>query len=1219
LNHGLYHYQSENDGFVNYQPEKGHPSSLSHHMVSFLKITNSEELWICTEGGGLNRYVPEKDGFVCYRHDPLKPGSISSDSCYYLYEDKRNDLWLSVPHGIDLIHRKTMECTHFRHDPNNPKSLSRSHYFMPVHETHDGYLWILAEEVNGRKTVNLLDLKTGLIESYNNNSVEMDALWAYHYTSFLADHSGKIWIGTQVMGLNHCDPYTQCFHQLCMENSGLSNNHTRSIIESQFDPGILYIGTGNGLNRYDTKQNRFDYYFNGWNNKSRENDNVQFILEDHEGRLWFGTEYDGVYQINRKGQCYPIHHDPTDSTSISSNTVLYMAQYDSSSIWMGAGLFGLNIYDINRNRNRRFYHDPSDSTTLTEDGYVWTTIQDDNGDIWVGTNGGLCKFNRQDSTFTRISEDINVFGLCCCSKGNIWLATQDDGFGKLNPHTLEMKYYSKEQGLLNNEVNKIFEDHYGDLWLITADELTRFDPETEEFKHYNREKGLPSNSIHWYGSQLSDGYIYLCTKRDGLVFFNPKELVDNPHPPKVVLTDLKLFNESVIPGDDSVLKQDISITDKIELSHWQNDLTFVSAALHYSRPEENTYRYMLENYDKDWVDAGTRREFYYTNLNPGKYVLRVQAASSDGVWNREGLSLQVIIHKPWYGTFLAYSVYFLMIAGAVVLVWRNQMRRLRLQHAYQMKQAEAAKLQEVDHMKTQFLANISHEFRTPLTLILGPLDSLMKRIRAHDIKQDIKIIKKNGERLLKLVNQLLDLAKIESGKLSLQLVSLDMVPFVNRVVQTFESQAKLKHIAIHIKSEQSSIQMAVDREKFEHILYNLMSNALKFTPDGGSVWVNIRTIEPDERHQSVSEGDVYTLGSVELSVRDTGIGISPEHLDKIFDRFYQADDSMKHRDASTGIGLALAKELVELHQGRITVESTPGKGSTFTVMLPIREILDAEFAEPLVEEAIHEEVIESEEKTSAEDKGKEKPSILIVEDNADLRHYMTGILDKQYHLIEAEHGKQGMDLAIQHMPDLVISDVMMPEMDGFELCEKLKTDARTSHIPVILLTARADFDSKIQGLETGADDYLVKPFNEKELSVRVRNLIEQRKKLFKRYKNNILMPLSEVAITSADEQFLTRASEIIVKNMEDERFGPEALGKAIGLSRSQLHRKLKVVVNMTTTEFISSIRLRQAAILLEKKAGTIAEIAYQVGFSNPAYFSECFKKQFGCVPSRYKV
>ncbi|MBN2103417.1 response regulator [bacterium] len=1219
VNNGVYKYCRDKDTFVNYRFEKDNEIGLSHNKVLFISKTKNDEIWICTEGGGLNLYVPETDGFENLKHDSSKPFSISSDTCYYLYEDRRNNLWVSIPNGLDLIDRNTMQSTHFRHNPDEPKSLSNSAQFRPVHETHDSSLWILAEDENMKKHINLLDIKTGTVERYSENLQDENSFRAVHFNSLLIDHSGIIWIGTQVRGLNKCDPFKQCFHHIWSGNSGLSHNHTRDIAENSYDPNSIYVATENGLNVYNREKNEFSCVQLPQNKGSLNTDDVSCVMVDHIGNLWFGTFFGGAVCLNKNGSIVHLTHDPSDVSTLSSNQILCMDQYDSTSLWIGCTASGLNVFDIGRQKNRRFYWDPSDSTTIHTDYYVWCTHQDYEGNIWVGTQNGLCKFNKHDSTFSRAVDWINLREIYCCSRGYIWLGTGYNGLGKYNPETGEVKFYQKEDGLIKNEVQGIIEDQDGYLWLATTGGLVRFDPETEQFRNYTEKKGLPTNFYHYSATQLSDGYIYLCTLSDGLVFFNPREIIDNPHPPKVVLTDFKLFNESVVPGNDSVLKQDISISDRIELAHWQNDLTFVSAALHYSRPEENTYRYMLENYDKDWVDAGTRREFYYTNLNPGKYVLRIQAASSDGVWNREGLSLQVIIHKPWYGTFLAYSVYFLMIAGAVVLVWRNQMRRLKLQHAYQMKQAEAAKLQEVDHMKTQFLANISHEFRTPLTLILGPLDQLIKAARKNQAKLDLKIIKKNGERLLKLVNQLLDLAKIESGKLSLQLVSLDMVPFVNRIVQSFESQAKLKHISLHIKSEQLSIQMAVDREKFEHILYNLMSNALKFTPEGGSVWVNIRTIEPDERHQPVSGEELYAHGSVEISVKDTGIGIPPEHLDRIFDRFYQADDSMKHRDASTGIGLALAKELVEHHQGNITVESMPGKGSTFTVTLPLREVPDSDLTGPEAEEVLSEQSIpDNEKQISVEAKGKEKPSILIVEDNADLRHYMAGILDKQYHLTEAENGREGLELALEHMPDLVISDVMMPEMDGFELCEKLKTDPQTSHIPVILLTARADFDSKIQGLETGADDYLVKPFNEKELSVRVRNLIEQRKKLFKRYKNNILMPLSEVAITSADEQFLTRASEIIVKNMEDERFGPDSLGKEIGLSRSQLHRKLRAVVNMSTTEFIASIRLRQAAILLEKKTGTISEIAYQVGFSNPAYFSECFKEQFGCVPSKYK-
>jgi len=540
-----------------------------------------------------------------------------------------------------------------------------------------------------------------------------------------------------------------------------------------------------------------------------------------------------------------------------------------------------------------------------------------------------------------------------------------------------------------------------------------------------------------------------------------------------------------------------------------------------------------------------------------------------------------------------------------------------------MRTFESEKLKEVDALKSRFFANISHEFRTPITLILGPLENMLPKIHDTDMKQDLTLMQRNARRLLRLINQLLDLSKLEAGRLQLRAYPDNVVPLLNRFVQSFESQAKLKGINLTFRADEKSILMYVDPDKLENIIYNLVSNALKFTPAGGAITVGVKVKE---------HTDFFKNGYIEIIVKDTGSGMSHNQLDKIFDRFYQADASTTREHEGSGIGLALTKELVELFNGNISVESEPGVGTAFTVCLPLGRdhLKDDDIIEDISvpEEPVQPTMPESPDSEEISLQASQKPSatqtkgapiVLIVEDNGDLRNYMREILQPTYRVKEAADGEKGQKQAIQLFPDLIISDVMMPVMDGITMCQKLKTDQRTSHIPVILLTARAGLESTLEGLETGADDYIVKPFETKELLLRVKNLLDNRRKMRERFSTGIHVNPSEISVTSMDENFLNRAIDIIEKNMGDFDFTVDEFAHAIGLSRTQLHRKLRALTNQSAREFIRILRLKRAATLLEHHAGNIAEIAYQVGFNKPSYFTECFRKQFGQLPSDYKA
>jgi signal transduction histidine kinase/AraC-like DNA-binding protein len=718
---------------------------------------------------------------------------------------------------------------------------------------------------------------------------------------------------------------------------------------------------------------------------------------------------------------------------------------------------------------------------------------------------------------------------------------------------------------------------------------------------------LPSYSI---------GRIWLTTIDQGIVTFTPEQVKINETPPKIVLTDFRVFNESLAQGEGSPLKEDISVCKEIHLEHWQNDISIECTALHFSNPQKNQYAFWLENYDDDWYKNGTNRTASYTNLNPGEYIFHARAANSDNIWYTEGISLRIIINPPWWKTAWAYISYILTLILIVFLVWKQQMRRVQLRHELRMKQFEAEKLHEVDQLKSRFFVNISHEFRTPLTLIIGPLEQLISEAMKEKWKKQLKLVYNNSRQLLQLINQLLDFSKLEEGRMTLKAAEVNIIPLLKGLVYSFDSMARRKKIELTFHSEYEHIPVYVDKDKLEKIVSNLLSNAFKFTAVGGKIAVKAIQIPGVEEKNSI----------LEIHVSDTGLGIGKEHLSHIFDRYYQADK--KRRQTGTGIGLALVKELVELHHGHITAESEPGKGSLFILQLPLgrAHLTSEEIASDLIDEYnqtewMKEETMIEEVHTlpvkEAGSKDRNKPLILVVEDTEDVRIYIRDLLISGYRVAEADDGETGLEKAFNILPDLIISDVMLPGMDGFVLCEKLKTDEHTSHIPIILLTARASEDSKLEGLETGADDYLVKPFNSKELKVRIGNLIEQRRKLRERFIRDVNLSPKELAFTSADERFLEKALSIIENRMSDPLFGVGDLSKEINMSISSLYRKILALTGQSPIEFIRTFRLKRAANLLKQKYGNIAQITYEVGFNNPSYFARCFRQQYGVSPSEY--
>jgi signal transduction histidine kinase/DNA-binding NarL/FixJ family response regulator/streptogramin lyase len=964
------------------------------------------------------------------------------------------------------------------------------------------------------------------------------------------------------------------------------------------------------------------------NKNTLSSNNVISIIQDKSGIIWIGTFGGGVNKYDPALKKFEVFkYKRKDLKSLGNDFIHTIYEDSEGTIWVGTGLGGLNRFDKNTDSFKRFRNNskyPNSSKYLNSP-EVNSILEDSKGNLWVGTStGGLSRFDRRKESFVHfkhIQEDlisISSNGINCIyedSKGRLWIGTFSGGLNLYNEKENTFIHYLEKDGLASNSVQSITEDAKGNLWITTINGISNFDPDKITFNNFDESDGLQGKVFNQRSvfRDLENGLIYFGGEK-GLNVYSFNSIKEIKRIPAIVLTDFKVFNKSVLLKYTALNENNTPDRQDIELAHDENVFSFEFASLDFTSPEKNQYRYMLAGFDKDWISSGSRREVTYTNLDPGNYIFKVKGTNSDGYWNEEGLAVNLIINPPFWKAWWAYTIYFILAVIGFFSVRRYELNRVKLRNDLRLKEFESQKLQEVDQIKSRFFANISHEFRTPLTIIIGSLEKFKSKMENNSDSKELVVMKRNASRLLQLINQLLELSRIESGNVKLNASESDLVKFLKRIVASYSSLANQKYIQltfnkVPVDDIQTNEEIFVfyDKKKFETVFYNLLSNAVKFSPNSEKIDV------------SISKDNLYA----KINFSNSGIVIPSEKLSNIFNRFYQVDDTGTRNFEGTGIGLSLVKEYVELHKGKIEVESNNNK-TLFTIHIPLgknhlseNEIVQEDLDQLQVDLIPQSDLSTTSTQIIIEQVETDKTIILIVEDNPDLREMIKENLQDNYFVLEAENGLKGLKLAEETIPDLIISDIMMPEMDGIEFCAKVKSDERTSHIPVILLTAKADVENKIEGLETGADDYLTKPFDFTELKTRINNLILQRKKLRKRFGRSITLEPKEIAITSTDEIFLSRLMKFIEERIDDPDLNVQNLSDSMGMSRIQLYRKIKALTDMSVSEFVRSIRLKRSLALLDSKSGNISEVAYDVGFNNPAYFSECFKKQFGKLPSEY--
>ena len=1196
---GLYQFDRKNKTFSSFDLVPKLPEG--YRTINFIFEDHTQLIWIGTDAGlySYNRFTRQMNYY--FPEIPSYETGISNDYPRCMvesYESGTPELWISTNHGLNRFERRTNSFTKWYHDPDNPFSLSSS-FLHSMFLDNNGLLWIAS--FNG---VNILDIGKKIF-----NQIREDPYvnkFRYTMRSFCQSNTGDYWIGTYSDGLFRYDSDLNLMNHFYFkgatdpcENVKYSKNSIPYIFEDT--DHTLWVGTQNsGVNIFNRKSEKLEEIVFITPESHEEGLDIRQIYEDSRGVLWFGTNI-GLYQKNNNDSIGRVNHPV------------------------------LSFCGINQ------------------------VLEDWKGDIWVGTqnNGLYClpAKNRATNKFLKQKYKLPRFNLYGPSvrdiyednEGTLWFAMLGALYSK-ESHSDTLIMFDRIVHLCLQNTFVILEDNSHNLWLYTKYGLYRFNPHESLdriLRLYDVKDGLPFDELGFFAFYKDNkGRFFVGGRRSsnsGFVYFDPDSIKETTMIPPVVLTDFKVRNEP-FPLDSNITSQ-----KQIHLKHNQNFFSFEFAALDYTNPEKNKYSFKLEGFDDDWIYSANRRYANYTGVPPGHYTFRAKGTNHDGYWNEEGTSVRLTILPPPWKTWWAYSIYGLLLIS-MIYVWRRyDLKRQRLKQELELEHIQTEKLEDLDRMKSQFFANISHEFRTPLTLILGPLRKILSENIDEQARQDLNMMQRNANRLQRLINQLLSLSKLESGKMKLQARERDAIPLIRGYVQSFESLAKQKGIDLIFKEEGESISFWVDQEKLEKILFNLLSNAFKFTHEGGTISVTVSPpLAPPEgggllSGESVSKGSTKSPPfrgdgrGVMISVTDTGKGIPKDQLEHIFDRFFQADDSYTKDGEGTGIGLALTKELVELHHGKIEVESEVGTGTSFRIYLPLgKEHLKPEEIGKTRNRKQETRKKETLNPSTTLGAGLEprtignEPIILIVEDNADLRLYIRGYLDQTYQVVEAKDGRQGLKSAIKYIPDLIISDVMMPEMDGYELCSKLKTDERTSHIPVILLTARASMESKIEGLETGADDFITKPFDPQELQIRVKNLIHQRShirnailKEFSKGKKETILNISFSGLNEMDRKFILKALGLIEEHLLDTDFDVERFSREMALSHSQLHRKLKAIMNLPVTGFIRMIRLNKAAELLRKKSGNVSEIAYDVGFNTLPYFTKCFMEQFGVTPTEY--
>lgn len=1205
------------NGLVVFDKKTGYMDLHPHlQETTVYSICRINEGILLGSSSGVYHYRPQDNSIVRILPE-LKDEAISS----IVYDPRKRTCWLgSFISGVYSMDEKFQIKEHYLYSDRQRQSPFES--VRTLAQDDKGRIWI--------GTINalfILEPETGTIDKYTFLHEDENSLGHNSVRSILKDNQGGIWVGTFYGGLNYYHPMAPAFDTMTYSayKNSISDNTVSCIVEDS-RTGNLWIGTNDGgLNEYDRKKNHFTVYRANRNNPhALQSDNIKCALPDGNG-VYIGSHGGGLSYLSA-GR---IENYAFPNAVSFKNSCYSLLDGKDGTLWVGS-IIGLHRFD--KKTKKLSLHPLAQKYPRLNSVLISVLYRDSKDRIWIGTEESLFvyangKLEEWKDYTSKTPSLIQAFCIQEDSNHHIWIGSSVGLYKSPDGSTDHQIRYSTNDGLPNNFIYGVLEDGRGRLWITTNRGLSCFDPSEQTFLNYTVQDGLSHGQFNTYGACKTQDGIFFLGSLKGVTYFNPYEFVDNPFSPNAVVTGATILNQPVTNIKDGVSKYfQASNGSLLGMSFPSNRKLFSIrfSVINYLSGRRNLFAYKLEGFDEDWVSSAqaiSQRGATYSNLPPGKYIFKVRACNNNGRWSLSPTEFFVHITPMWYQTWWSKSIFILLILGGIAFILYFFIARAKMKMQIQIDHLERKKIEEISQEKVRFYINMSHELRTPLSLILAPLEELTEEKNKFDVpvQQKLSYVYRNGRKLLHLVNQLLDFRKAESGALPIHVAMSDVDELAGNVFAMFRENAQKRNITYQFHSDLNGSLLPIDKTYVEMMLTNLLSNAFKFTPNSGEITLSLWRKE-------------HSFG---FSIKDSGIGISPEKLSRIFERFYQANEDRK----GSGIGLSLVKCLVEKHHGSISVDSKPGQGSEFIIELPsdIQEFSPTEIAGPQEENSSEWQTSSLATETMAEDgefpetnpsagqDGQEDgqspnditETILLVDDNKEMVDYLKNHFKSKYITLTAGNGEEALAILKEQKVDIVLSDVMMPGIDGIKLCELIKKNMQTCHIPVILLSAKGSIEAQTAGIRIGADDYIPKPFSINLLKGKINNILKAKQRLRHYYSDTIDIDTAKMTSNALDEEFMTKAILIVEENINDENFTADDLAEKLFMSRSSMYLKMNSVSGEPPANFIRRIRFNKACKLLLEGRYSISEISSKVGFSSASYFSTSFKKYMGCLPSDY--
>lgn len=1220
---------------------------------SYPRITDFSYFNCILEDSKGNIWVStSRSGVICIRpgnHQPIyylqTNSNICSNKINTLFEDRFGNIWIgSQDNGISILNVQNHTLVNYAYNPANANSLSSNKVFS------------ILENADGNILIGTIDGGINLFRYSDKQFVRNYIPSGNVVFTMKRGNKNNLWIGTDGLGLKNYDYATKKIstYETDLNTVDLRKAKVHCILQD--NQNNLWIALyQHGIFMIPEKKKVFrNIGFNPYYaKKSIGSDCVLSVLEDSNGKVWVGTDGDGIYRLDSQRKIEKHY----DNEKLNASVILSIFEDNQKRIWIGTYLYGLFLYNSSTDRFQKI--------PLVVNGREIKDINiikgDSNGNLWIGTNeNGLCLYNPTTKKIRNFTYDLlksgnqissNSIQTILLSNNYVWIGTSSGGISCLNTRTNTFSDYNKEKGQLNNnDITALMQDKQNNIWIGTKQGLQCLNLKKGTLKLYTEADGLSNSSITgieidkhnnlWISTSfglsnfnranktfinyyVSDGLIndeyrrgaFFQSKSGELFFggtegfssFYPFKIEKPAHLKNLVFTNLFIYNEKVEAGNSSYLKKNINVAEKITIDHNIKSFSLGFVALEYNNPSKVVYQVKMEGFDNDWktLPMGIRLATY-TNLKYGSYKFHVKAYFP----NSEQIerSIEIVILPPFWLTWWAKGIYLLIILSIGYWAYKRMEQRIE----QRKNELQKDNKQRIMQSKLEFFTDISHEIRTPLTLILTPIEKLIKETQDQSLKNTYKLINQNGQRILRLVNQIMEMRKLDRGQVKLLTSETDVQLFIREIISSFNNIIIEKEYKFNLNFSIDLPKVWIDHEKMDKVIFNVLSNAFKYTPKGGEINFEVDSFKDDLR----------------IRISDSGPGIPVDQRETIFNRFYQIQNESNFNKIGTGIGLHLSKSLLEIHHGKIYVEDKDGIGACFTICIP----LENKYLQPdemtkaqapvslasLVQPSLNTYLTEnSEQIRSFQSANRFKFKVLVVEDDKDIRNYITDILSKEYQIRQADNGNTGLELSIQELPDCIITDVMMDGMDGIELCKKIKTNDKTCHIPVIILTAKTSIEQRIEGLEVGADSYIPKPFNIDHLQIRVSKLIELRQKIKNKYEGKYEVSQEKIKLKSVDEKLLEKFETIAKEQLDNPDLSIEAISQEIGISRSQLQRKLKQLTNQNPSDYIKTMRLRYAGILLTSKNLSVSEVTYACGFASLSHFSNSFREFYGMSPSHY--